>query len=148
MGGVVDAVERRVEAAVRALGLSRIAAPARAVRAVEFGAVGLTGAVVNAVVFVLAPVAYFLAGVLAFAGGTAWTFVLNWRVTYDRPSHSLSRALGRYTSVYVLGFVVYSAVLATGVELVGLPGLVANFAAIAVAGVVNFAGSELFALGA
>lgn len=47
----------------------------------------------------------------------------------------------------MLGFVVYSVVLAAGVELLGLPALSANFAAIGVAGVVNFAGSELFALG-
>lgn len=146
MGGVVDAAERRVEAALHALGVSRIAAPARAVRAVEFGAVGATGAAVNAVLFVLAPVAYLLAGALAFFGGTAWTFVLNWTVTYNRPSRSLPRAFGRYASVYVVGFVVYSVVLAAGVELLHLPGLSANLAAIGVAGVVNFAGSELFAL--
>ncbi|WP_336034999.1 GtrA family protein [Halobacterium yunchengense] len=146
MVGVVDAAERRVEALLRALGVQRVAARRRALRAVEFGAVGASGAVVNAVVFVLAPVAYLLAGALAFAGGTAWTFALNWTVTYDRPSRSLSRALARYASVYAVGFVVYSVVLAGGVELLHWPGLFANVTAIGVAGTVNFAGSELFAL--
>ncbi|MFB6269868.1 MAG: GtrA family protein [Halobacterium sp.] len=145
MGGVVDAAERRVEAALAALGVGRVARPARALRAVEFGVVGATGAIVNAAVFVLAPVAYVLAGALAFFGGTAWTFALNWSVTYDRPPRSLPRALGRYASVYVLGFAVYSLVLAGGVELLHLPGLSANLAAVGVAGVVNFAGSEVFA---
>jgi putative flippase GtrA len=146
MRGVVDAIERRVEAALCSLGVDRIAAPSRAVRALEFGTVGATGAVVNAVVFVVAPVAYLLAGALAFASGTAWTFLLNWTVTYNRPSHSFTRALGRYTSVYVFGFVVYTIVLTAGIEYLALPGLTANFAAIAVAGLVNFAGSEVFAL--
>ena len=147
MADVVDSVERRAENVFRLLGLDRIAAPARAVRAVEFGVVGTTGAVVNAVVFVLAPVAYFLAGALAFGAGTAWTFVLNWVVTYDRPSHDFHRAAVRYASVYGLGFVVYSVALAVGVEVLQLAALSANVGAIAVAGVVNFAGSELFALG-
>ena len=147
MVGVVDTAEHRAETALRLLGVGRIAAPSRAVRAVEFGVVGTTGAVVNAVVFVLAPVAYLLAGALAFAGGTAWTFALNWTVTYDRPGHDLHRALARYASVYGLGFVVYTAVLAAGIEILHLPGLSATVVAIAVAGVVNFAGSELFALG-
>jgi len=147
MAGVVDSAERRAENIFRLLGLDRIAAPARAVRAVEFGIVGTTGAVVNAVVFVLAPVAYFLAGALAFGAGTAWTFVLNWVVTYDRPGHDLHRAAARYASVYGLGFVVYSVALAVGVEVLHLAAFTANVGAIAVAGTVNFAGSELFALG-
>lgn len=147
MGGVVETVERRVEVAVRRLGIDRFTAPARAVRAVEFGAVGATGTAVNAVVFLLAPVAYFLAGVMAFFGAAAWTFVLNWIVTYSRPSHSLAHAFGRYASVYVLGFVIYSAVLAGGVELFHVNAFVSNLAAIVVAGTANFTGTELFALG-
>ena len=147
MVGVVDTAERHAETALRLLGVGRIAAPSRAVRAVEFGVVGTTGAVVNAVVFVLAPVAYLLAGALAFASGTAWTFFFNWTVTYDRPSHDPRRALARYASVYGLGFVVYSVALAVGVEALHLAALSANVGAIAIAGTVNFAGSELFALG-
>jgi putative flippase GtrA len=145
MGGVVETAERRVERALDALGVERFAAPARALRAVEFGAVGATGAVLNALLFVLVPVAYVLAGALAFVGATVWTFALNWTVTYDQPNHSLPRVLGRYASVYVLGFAVYSVVLTGGVEVLHLPGLSANLAAISVAGVVNFAGSEVFA---
>jgi putative flippase GtrA len=147
MSGVVTAADRRLEAAIRALGVDRVAPPSRAVRAVEFGAVGVTGAALNTTVFVLSPVTYFLAGVLAFAAATTWTFGLNWTVTYDRPSHSIPRAFGRYASVYTLGFLVYSAALVAGVELLALPGFSANLAAIAVAGVVNFTGAELFALG-
>lgn len=147
MGGVTDAADRRVEAAVRALGLGRVVPQSRAVRVVEFGAVGATGSAVNATVFLLAPVAYLLAGLLAFVGSTTWTFALNWTVTYDRPNRSLPQAFGRYASVSVLGFVVYSAVLVAGIEVLQLPGLSANVAAIAVAGTVNFAGNELFALG-
>jgi putative flippase GtrA len=147
MGGVVAAADRRLEAVIRALGVGRVARPSRAVRAVEFGAVGATGAAVNTAVFLVAPIAYFVAGALAFAAAAAWTFSLNWTVTYDRPSHSLPRAFGRYASVYTLGFLVYSAALLAGVELLSLPGFSANIAAIAVAGTVNFTGSELFALG-
>ncbi|WP_159527711.1 hypothetical protein [Halobacterium bonnevillei] len=65
----------------------------------------------------------------------------------DRPSHSLPRALRRYASVYALGFLVYSAAVVAGVELLALPGFPANLAAIAVAGAANFTGAELFALG-
>jgi putative flippase GtrA len=144
--GVVATAERRVEAALRSLGVGRLARPARVVRAVEFGAVGATGAVVNAVVFVLAPVAYLLAGALAFASGTAWTFAFNWTVTYNRPRSSLLSAFWRYASVYVVGFVVYGATLALAVEAGGLPGLHANLLAIGTAGLLNFAGSELYAL--
>jgi len=147
MRGVVTAADRRLEAVIRGLGVGRVAPPSRAVRAVEFGAVGATGAAVNTFVFLVAPVAYFFAGVLPFAAATAWTFSLNWTVTYDRPSHSLPRAFGRYASVYALGFLVYSAAVVAGVELLSLPGFSANLAAIAVAGAANFTGAELFALG-
>lgn len=147
MSSVVTVADRCLEAAIRALGVDRVAPLSRAVRAVEFGAVGATGAVVNTVVFLVAPVAYFFAGALAFAAAAGWTFGLNWTVTYDRPSHSLPRAFGRYASVYTLGFLVYSAALVAGVELLSLPGFSANLAAIVVAGTVNFTGSELFALG-
>lgn len=145
MGGVVAAVEGRVEGVLDTLGVGRFAPPARPLRAVEFGAVGATGAVLNALVFVLVPVAYVFAGALAFLTATGWTFALNWTLTYDGQGYSLRRVLGRYAGVCLLGFVVYSVVLTGGVELLGLPGLSVNFAAIAVAGIVNFAGSEVFA---
>ncbi|MFB6072216.1 MAG: GtrA family protein [Halobacterium sp.] len=148
MTGVIDTAERRVERAVRSLGVGRLASPDRVVRAVEFGAVGATGALVNAVVFLLAPFAYLAAGALAFASGTTWTFALNWTVTYDRPRRSVLSAFGRYASVYVAGFVVYAAALAAAVELGHLPALQAHVAAIAVAGTLNFAGSEAYALAA
>jgi len=61
--------------------------------------------------------------------------------------HDLHRAAARYASVYGLGFVVYSVALAVGVEVLHLAAFTANVGAIAVAGTVNFAGSELFALG-
>lgn len=145
MGGVVSAVEDRVEDALDALGVGRFAAPARALRAVEFGAVGATGALLNALVFVLVPVAYVLAGLLAFVAAALWTFALNWTLTYDKRGYSVRRSLRRYATVYLLGFAVYSVVLTGGVELFALPGLSANLAAISVAGLVNFAGSEVFA---
>lgn len=146
MSGALAAAEQRLEASLRSLGVGRYTSPSRALRAIEFGAVGVTGTVVNTLVFVLAPVAYFVAGALAFVGATAWTFVLNWTVTYDRPRHSLTRAFGRYASVYAIGFFVYAFVLVVAMEVVSAPGLLANVGAIAVAGLVNFAGSEAFAL--
>ncbi|MFC3478281.1 GtrA family protein [Halobacterium litoreum] len=146
MTGVITTAERRVEAALRSLGVGRLARPARVVRAVEFGAVGATGTLVNAAVFVLAPVAYLFAGVLAFATGTTWTFAFNWTITYNRPRSSLLSAFWRYASVYVAGFLVYGAALAAAVEVGGFPTLHANLLAIVVAGTLNFAGSELYAL--
>jgi putative flippase GtrA len=144
--GTIDSAERRIESVLRSLGVSRLAAPARVVRAVEFGAVGATGAVVNGIVFVLAPVAYLVAGALAFATGTTWTFALNWTITYDRPRSSFLEAYWRYAGVYVAGFLVYGSALVAAIEVGGLATLPANFLAIVVAGTLNFAGSELFAL--
>jgi putative flippase GtrA len=145
--GTLDSAERRIESVLRSLGIGRLAAPARVVRAVEFGAVGATGAVVNGLVFVLAPVAYLVAGVLAFATGTTWTFALNWTITYDRPRSSLVNAFCRYAGVYVAGFLVYGTALVAAIEVGGLATLPANAVAIVVAGTLNFTGAELFALG-
>lgn len=146
MTGAIRTAERRVETALRRLGVGRLARPARVVRAAEFGVVGATGTVLNAVVFVLAPLAYFLAGTLAFVAGATWTFALNWTVTYNRPRSSLLDAFVRYASVYVAGFLVYGAALAAAVEFGGLPALHGNLVAVVVAGSLNFAGSELYAL--
>jgi putative flippase GtrA len=146
MSEALAAAEQRLEASLRSLGVGRYTSPSRALRAVEFGAVGVTGTVVNTLVFVLSPVAYFVAGALAFVGATVWTFALNWTVTYDRPRRSLVRAFGRYASVYAVGFFVYAFVLVAAVEVIRAPGILANVGAIAVAGLVNFTGSEVFAL--
>ena len=132
---------------MRTLGVTRLCPAERAVRVVEFGAVGLTGAVLNLAVFLwLAGVTSALvAGTVAFFGTIGWTFLLNWLVTFERPG-DIFRRFGRYLGVYAVGYVVYIATLLAGLHLLALPFWLSDLGAVAGGGLWTYLGSEQYAL--
>jgi putative flippase GtrA len=147
MSTLLARLEQRLAAGLRALDVGRVCAPERAVRAVEFGAVGLTGAVLNLALFLwlAGPTTPLVAGTVAFAGTVGWTFLLNWVVTFERPGDFLRR-FGRYLGVYAAGYVVYIGTLMTGLHLLALPFWLSDLGAIAGGGLLNYVGSERYAL--
>lgn len=140
-------LETTLAEALRGLGVTRLCPAERAVRAVEFGAVGLTGAVFNLALFLwlAGPTTPLVAGTVAFAGTVGWTFLLNWVVTFGRPGNPLWR-FGRYLGVYAAGYVVYIGVLMTGLHLLALPFWLSDLGAVAGGGLLNYVGSEQYAL--
>lgn len=144
----LDSFEHTVETIVHAVGVTRVIATDRAVRAAEFGLVGLSGAIVNAVVF-LALVSgeeYLIPAMIAFWLAIAWTFGLNWIVTFDETHGHFFSRFARYLGVSSVGYVVYTTVLSAAVEFVHVAYPIAVLAAIAIAGAWNFLGAELFAM--
>lgn len=145
---LLDSFENAVETIVHAVGVTSVMATDRAVRAAEFGLVGLSGAIVNAVVFLwlVTGEAYLIPGMIAFWLAVAWTFGLNWIVTFDETRGQLYSRFARYMGVCSIGYLVYTTVLSAAVELVHLAYPLAVGAAIAIAGAWNFVGAELFAM--
>lgn len=120
----------------------------RAARLLKFTLVGVSGFVCNLAVFaaVASSVWYVLAGVVSWLVANFATYNLNRRFTFPDPRHGYVRGYLRYLAVYLGGFVVYTAVLwALGVR-VGQ--YLALAVAVAVAGLVNFVGSEFWAFDA
>jgi putative flippase GtrA len=140
-------LEATLAAALRTLGVTRLCPAERAVRVVEFGAVGLTGAVLNVALFLwlAGPTAPLVAGTVAFLATIGWTFLLNWLVTFGRPG-DLLRRFGRYLGVYAVGYVVYIGTLMTGLHLFALPFWLSDLSAVAGGGLLNYVGSEQYAL--
>jgi putative flippase GtrA len=140
-------LETTLAEVLRALGITRLCPVERAVRVVEFGAVGLTGAVLNLAVFLwlVGVTSALVAGTVAFAGTVGWTFLLNWLVTFERPG-SILRRFGRYLGVYAVGYVVYIAALLAGLHLLALPSWLSGLGAVAGGGFWNYLGSEWYAL--
>lgn len=136
---MTDALERR--------GVDAVIAPERAVRIVEFTAVGVTGVAVNVAVFlaIVQLVHFVVAGTIAFFLSVSWNFVLNRVLTFDRPDGSVPLQYARYLAVHVVGFVVYLGLLWFTIQVAGLPYLAADLVAVTVAGLVNFAGAEIYA---
>ena len=130
--------------AVATRNLDEVIAPTRAVRSVEFAAVGAMGSVVNMLVFaalIETRAHYLVAGLVAFLAAVNWNFAGNWLVTYNRPSGNLLRQYGAFYAVSLVGFVVYTATLTAG-AISGLPLLIANLVAILAGASINFFGSE------
>lgn len=135
-------------AAYRRAGLERYLPAERAVTLLEFGAVGVTGAVLNYLVF-LATVdafSYLLAGTMAFVGAIAWTFAWNWAITFDPPSDRLLRSLGRYLGVYAVGYLIYTLILVASIRGFAAPHWAGSLGAITGGGVWNYLGCERYAL--
>lgn len=140
-------VETALEAGLRRLGVTRVCPAERAVRLTEFGAIGVSGALVNVAVFLA------LAGALptaraafvAFFGGAVWTFGLNSRYTFEATDR-LRRRFARYLGVCIVGYAVYTAVLTASVRWLTLPYWMASLSAVTGGGLWNYAGSEWFAL--
>lgn len=120
----------------------------RLVRLVEFGAVGVSGAVVNFVIFlvVASRIAFFLAGFVAFFTGVVWTFVLNWLVTFRDVTDRLGKRFVQYVGICCIGYVIYTVTLTCTLAIFHLPYWMSGVSAISTAGVWNFLGSERFAL--
>jgi dolichol-phosphate mannosyltransferase len=144
--------EHVVELAGHSYGLDRVVSSRRFVRAVEFGAVGALGAVVNFVIFTAlhlgVGVHYLAAGVAAFIAALNFNFVGNWLVTFDRPSDGLWGKYYRFNAVSLAGFVLYTAVLTTTIRYLLLPALVANGLAIGGSALFNFLGIDSYAFDA
>ncbi|GAD51902.1 hypothetical protein MBEHAL_0662 [Halarchaeum acidiphilum MH1-52-1] len=148
---MIDLSFARVEAALETLarraGVGRLCRPERAVRATEFGAVGLSGAILNvALLYVLlGDTPYVAAAFVAFFGGATWTFALNSRYTFDATDRLVQRFV-RYLGVCTLGYVVYTVVLIAGLRWLAFPYWLASLSAVTGGGVCNFLGSECYAM--
>jgi len=139
--------ERALAAAARRCGVTRVVAAQRAVRLVEFGVVGASGALVNVAVLValLDDVPASVAAFVAFFGAATWTFALNSRVTFET-TDALSRRFARYLGVCSAGYVVYTALLLVCLRWLALPYWAAALPAVTGGGLLNYVGSERFAL--
>lgn len=144
MRGLQRKYERKLTRAVERLGIARFIAPGRAIRLIEFGLAGAVATVANVVVFLGAAgyVGYVLAGTLAFFLGITVAFVINWAVTFDRPTGSCFRQYCQYVGVSLGGFVFYMSILLAALNVLYLPAVLADLMAIAGGGVINYLGSE------
>ena len=140
-------VEASLTALAHRLGVTRLCRVERAVRAAEFGAVGLSGAFVNVALLLalLGHVPSFEAAFVAFFTAAVWTFALNSHYTFDETDRTPGR-FARYLCVCALGYVAYALVLTASVAWLALPHWLAAFPAVAVGGLLNYVGSERFAL--
>lgn len=145
---LLDAFERTIESIVRTVGVSRLVAVDRAIRAIEFGVVGVTGAAVNVAIFLalVGKGAYLVPGLVSFWLAVAWTFGLNWLVTFDHVHGRFLRRFARYAAVCSLGYVLYTLVLAAAIEVGHLAYPIAVVAAVGIAGTWNFLGAERLAM--
>ncbi|WP_433625550.1 GtrA family protein [Halomicrococcus sp. NG-SE-24] len=116
----------------------------RLARLARFATVGVSGFVVNLLVFAVTTPAlqYVLAGVISWAVANFSSYNLNRRFTFSDVEYGYLRGYLRHLSVYVVGFAVYVVAL----SLLGL--FVDRFLALAVAvtlsGALNFVGSEFW----
>lgn len=142
-----QSVEDRLERWLGRCGVGRVVEPRRAVRLLEFTAVGVTGIAVNVAVFLGAvPYTHFaVAGTGAFFVSVSWNFGLNRVVTFDRPDGDVTRQYLRYMLVHVVGFAVYLGMLAVTIAVLAFPYLVADLVAVTLGGVFNFMGAEIYA---
>jgi dolichol-phosphate mannosyltransferase len=132
-------------------GIERIIQPERAIRATEFALVGGVGTVVNTLVFAISylgiGVHYLLAGTVAFVVALNCNFVGHWVLTFNHSQEQLWDKYWKFTAVSIIGFVVYSVLLAITIDYSQLPALVSNVIAIVGTAVFNFLGTERFAFG-
>lgn len=145
-------VERRVRTVEDVLadildrvGVGRFIAPDRAVRAVEFAAIGATGVGVDLVTVATTTAAgfgYLAASVIAFLVACTWNFQWNRVVTFDRPDGLWHRQYAGYIGVHVGGLGVRLLVVTALVELASIPVLFASLIGIKTAAAANFFGSE------
>jgi putative flippase GtrA len=118
--------------------------PGRLSRLVRFAAVGTSAFAVNLLAFAaLAPVVWSLvAAAVSWFVATFSSYNLNRWFTFTESDCGYVRGWARHLSVYSVGFVVYAAAL-VGVGLV-TGQYVALTVAVALGGVANFVGSELW----
>jgi dolichol-phosphate mannosyltransferase len=130
------------------LGLDRVIAPIRAVRATEYALIGGIGTIINMLIFggvhLMMGIHYLLAGMIAFIVALNWNFLGNWSLTFDRPHDELWNKYWKFIAVSLVGFVLYSLFLVISIDYLQLPVLLGNGIAIIGAASFNFVGSELF----
>jgi dolichol-phosphate mannosyltransferase len=144
----VKFVEHVLMLGVSNRGLDRFVDPERATRALEFGAVGAIGVLVNTLVFMSGRgvgLHYLTAATAAFIAAVHWNFVGNWLVTFDQPEEGLFGQYLRFNLVSVSGYLIYTALLVVAIQGLGTPDLIANLAAIGGSSLWNFLGAERFA---
>lgn len=145
--------EHLAELRLEASPVSDVLEPSRAVRMAEFAFIGGVGAIINTIVFlgVLHMNAhYLLAGLLAFGVAVQWNYFGNRVLTFDnsQPTDSELSQYARFNAVSIGGLVVYQIFLGFSVGLLSAPPEVSNIAAIVVASVWNYFGSESLAFDA
>lgn len=144
MAGWQQKCERKLTRTVERLGITRVIAPNRAIRLVEFTIAGAIATVANVAIFLVTATyaGYVIAGTLAFFLGITVAFGINWTVTFDRPPGSRLRQYGQYLGVSLGGYVFYMMILLTAINVLYWPAVVADLVAIAGGGVINYLGSE------
>lgn len=137
--------ESRLEAAIGRSPLGDVVGEQRALRLLEYLAVGASGAVIDITVTAasLSVVHYVIANAAGFLIANSWNFCWNHRITYDSPEGSLVRQYPSYLAWHSATFVVRAATLSLLIEGAGAPVLAASVIGIGVATIANFAGSEL-----
>jgi FkbM family methyltransferase len=137
--------EAALEAAVARTPASRLVEPSRAVRFLEFAAVGATGVLVDLTITLslLGRTHYLLANLAGFLVAVSWNFAGNWLVTFDRPDGVLRWQYLSYVGLHSLTFGLRAAAIVLIVEAVGVPAAVATGVGVAVAAIANFLGSEV-----
>lgn len=140
----VGRAEAVLEDVVERSPVSRYVEPRRAVRFIEFAAVGATGAAIDLAITVstISAVHYLLANALGFLAANTWNFNLNRRITFDRVEGSIWRQYRDYMSLHVATFALRGAVIVVLVELLGVPPVPSSFLGVGAAAIANYLGSE------
>lgn len=141
---MVASVEGRLESALAPV-VGRFVEPSRAVRFLEYLAVGATGAVLDVAVTasLLASVHYLLANGAGFLLANTWNFLLNRRITFGDQDGTARRQYPAYLAWHSTTFLVRAAVIVALVESVSVSPLVASVVGIGAASIANFLGAEL-----
>ena len=138
-------LEHAAECRLKHHGLDRYVDPRKAIRFMEFGAVGASGTLLNMIIFASTQsigLHYLLSGTLAFAGAVQWNFFWNWLVTFNKPSEKIREKYLKFNSVSVGGFLIYQTILFLMIGMLGQPELLSNLLAILGGFLWNFTGSE------
>ena len=118
------------------------------VQLVRFGVVGGSGYIVNLAVFAAlvegAGVNHLVASTVAFSVAVLNNFWLNRHWTFQARAGHAGFQASRYFAVSVVAFLVGLGLLALFVDVLGLPELLSQAAAIVIATPVNFAGNKVW----
>lgn len=138
-------LEHAVECRLKNHGLDKYVDPRKAIRFMEFGAVGASGVIINNLIFLplnSSGIHYSIAGLFAFAGAVQWNFFWNWLITFNKPSNNIKEKYLKFNTVSLGGLALYQAALFVMIGLLSQPELLANMVAILTSFTWNFTGSE------
>lgn len=136
--------ETALEAAIRASPAGHRVDARRAIRVMEFLAVGATGALFDiAVTFaLLGEVHYLLANAAGFLVAVSFNFGGNWWLTFDRPAGSIPWQYGSYVGLHVATFAARAIAVTALIEATPAPATVATVIGVGVAATANYLGTE------